>query len=126
LPKVLWAEFSQFSNLFFLGVALSQFVPFLKVGFLFTFLGPLCFVLMITMGKEIYDDFVRMIQDRELNNKVYKVLRRHEHNGSWFKDVKSKDIKVGQIIRVDKDTRVPADLIVLKYSGTGNIFVKTD
>lgn len=92
MPKVLWAEFSQFSNLFFLGVALSQFVPFLKVGFLFTFLGPLCFVLMITMGKEIYDDFVRMIQDRELNNKVYKVLCRNEHNGSWFKDVKSKDI----------------------------------
>jgi phospholipid-translocating ATPase len=93
---------------------------------MFTFLGPLVFVLLISSGKEIYDDVTRMIRDRELNNKEYAVLRKKEYKGSWFKKTQSKDLKVGQIIRVDKDTRVPADLIVIKYSGTGNVFIKTD
>jgi len=57
--------------MFFLLIALSQFVDFLKVGFMFTYIGPLVFVLLITMGKEIYDDTVRMIRDKDLNNKIY-------------------------------------------------------
>ena len=57
IPKVLYNEFKFFFNMFFLLIAISQFVPFLKVGFLFTYVAPLAFVLMVTMFKEGYDDF---------------------------------------------------------------------
>jgi phospholipid-translocating ATPase len=52
-------------------VSLSQFIEPLRVGFLFTFLAPLCFVLMLTMGKEGYDDLQRYNRDKLINQKLY-------------------------------------------------------
>lgn len=44
VPMVLYEQFRYFFNLFFLIVTLSQFIPILKVGFLFTYVAPLVFV----------------------------------------------------------------------------------
>ena len=59
IPVVLFNQFKFFFNLFFLMVSLSQFFEPLRVGFLFTFLAPLVFVLVLTMAKEGYDDYQR-------------------------------------------------------------------
>lgn len=41
--------------------------------------------------------------------------------------IQSKDIKVGQIIKVNQGQRVPADLILFKTTEmSGNVFIKTD
>ena len=56
LPILLYNEFKFFFNLFFLLTTLSQFVPFLKVGLLVTYVAPLVFVLIVTMLKEAWDD----------------------------------------------------------------------
>ena len=58
---VLYEQFRYFFNLYFLLVALSQFVPELQVGFLFTYIAPLAFVLGVTLTKEGYDDYQRYI-----------------------------------------------------------------
>jgi len=96
VPVVLFNQFKFFYNLFFLGIALSQFYPPLKVGFMFTYVAPLVFVLAITIGKETFDDFQRMLKDKELNNKKYEKLLK---DGS-FKNISAADIKVGNIIKV--------------------------
>jgi len=57
-----------FFNFYFLLVACSQFVPILKVGFLFTFLAPLLTVILISLMKEGWDDLQRYRQDKEINN----------------------------------------------------------
>lgn len=57
VPIVLINQFKFFFNLFFLIIALTQFIPVLKVGFLFTYIAPLAVVLAVTMAKEAYDDF---------------------------------------------------------------------
>ena len=51
-------------------------MPFLKVGFLFTYIAPLAFVLFVTMIKEGWDDFSRFRRDKELNNTEYAYLER--------------------------------------------------
>ncbi len=56
MPKVLFNQFKFFYNLFFLLISLSQFIPALKVGYLFTYIAPLAFVLTITLLKEAVDD----------------------------------------------------------------------
>jgi phospholipid-translocating ATPase len=56
VPKVLFNQFKFFYNLFFLLISLSQFIPPLKVGYLFTYIAPLAFVLTITLLKEAADD----------------------------------------------------------------------
>lgn len=74
IPVVLFNQFKFFYNLFFLLISLSQFIPALKVGYLFTYIAPLAFVLMITLVKEAVDDIKRWKQDKDLNNKKYEYL----------------------------------------------------
>lgn len=95
IPKVLFNEFKYFFNMFFLIIALSQFIPFLKVGFMFTYVAPLVFVLMVTMIKEAFDDIKRYFRDRDLNNNEYERLTK-----DGFINQRSADFKVGQIIKI--------------------------
>lgn len=67
VPKVLYEQFKYFFNMFYLLTALSQFIPVLKVGLLFSFVAPLVLVLVLTMVKEGYEDYQRYIKDKEIN-----------------------------------------------------------
>jgi len=53
-----------FFNLFFLIIALTQLIDSLKIGWWFSYFGPLGFVLLLTMIKEAYDDFERYKKDK--------------------------------------------------------------
>ena len=59
LPLVLYEQFRFFLNLYFLVMALSQFIPSIRIGYLYTYWGPLCFVLAVTLFREAVDDFRR-------------------------------------------------------------------
>ena len=72
LPIVLFNQFKLFFNFFQLAINMSQFVPILKVGFLFTYLAPLIMVLVFTLAKEAWDDFKRFRRDQEANSSKYK------------------------------------------------------
>ena len=98
MPVVLFNQFKYFFNLFFLVVAISQFVEPLRVGFLFTFMAPLVFVLLLTMVKEGYDDIQRHNRDKTINKKTYKKLE--AHTGRVL-DITSESIRVGDIIQVN-------------------------
>ncbi|RDA91600.1 hypothetical protein CP533_4622 [Ophiocordyceps camponoti-saundersi (nom. inval.)] len=166
LPITLYNEFSFFFNMYFLLVALSQAIPALRIGYLSTYIAPLAFVLLITMGKEAYDDIERRRRDTEANSEPYRVLdfsdpesntsmlrprrplksdtmrrgsRRSRRNdlsdiqeeddpvdaatpSSLVREIsrKSKDLKVGQVLKLSKGQRVPADVVILQcYTADG-------
>ncbi|KAF8486559.1 hypothetical protein F5888DRAFT_1761627 [Russula emetica] len=48
--QALYEQLKFFFNLYFLLVALSQFIPAFRTGFLITYIAPLTFVLLVTMG----------------------------------------------------------------------------
>ena len=92
-------------------------------GFLFTYIAPLAFVLVLSMGKEAFDDIKRYISDKRANGQVYQRLL---PDGTLVA-VKSADIAVGQLISVGCDSRVPADMVLLKTSDkSGASFIRTD
>ncbi|KLU92740.1 phospholipid-translocating P-type ATPase [Magnaporthiopsis poae ATCC 64411] len=74
LPVTLYNEFSFFFNMYFLLVALSQAIPALRIGYISTYIAPLAFVLMITLGKEAHDDIGRRRRDNEANSEPYNVV----------------------------------------------------
>jgi phospholipid-translocating ATPase len=133
LPLVLYEQFKFFFNLYFLLVALSQFIPALKIGFIVTYVAPLAFVLLVTMGKEAFDDWQRNLRDREANSARYLLLAGEGEIGGGgtgippTRAVKSSTIKVGDLVLLEKDQRVPADMVLLKTSdASGTAFVRTD
>eukprot|EP01122_Echinamoeba_exundans_P012832 TRINITY_DN5485_c0_g1_i1.p1 TRINITY_DN5485_c0_g1~~TRINITY_DN5485_c0_g1_i1.p1 ORF type:complete len:1142 (+),score=257.53 TRINITY_DN5485_c0_g1_i1:61-3486(+) len=122
LPVVLFEQFKFFFNLYFLIVALSQFVPALQVGYLFTYVAPLVFVLSITIAKEALDDYKRFKRDKEANSQIYQKL-----TPLGLVPIPSSEIQVGDYIQVEINQRVPADMIVLRTTEkSGASFIRTD
>ncbi|KAI0742965.1 protein transporter [Daedaleopsis nitida] len=133
LPLVFYEQFKFFFNLYFLLVALSQFIPALKIGFIVTYIAPLAFVLTVTMGKEAYDDYKRNLRDREANSQKYLVLDPTEYSESspegipHTRSVPSSSLRVGDLVLLEKNQRVPADLVLLRTSdSSGTCFIRTD
>lgn len=122
VPLVLFNQFKYFFNFFYLLISVSQFVPALKVGFLFTYISPLIFVLLLTMVKDAYDDYKRMMRDKEANSAQYVCYTRGK------KEVKqSAQLQPGDLIYIQTQQRIPADLVLLATTeATGTVFIRTD
>lgn len=127
-------------------MALSQFIPDIRIGYLYTYWGPLVreknmqahlqmyvlsnelilqgFVLTVTICREAVDDLRRHKRDREVNSQKYTRLAGPNLPPEL---VPSSKLKVGDLIIVEKDERVPADLVLLRTSDkSGAVFVRTD
>ena len=130
IPVVLYNQFKQFGNFFYLIMSVSQFFEELKVGFLFTYISPLAIVVTISMLKELYDDINRRIQDKKTNSTMITVLKGNSINNELLiMEKQAANLLVGDIIELKKDTRVPADIIVLKTYNESNdnqAFIRTD
>lgn len=120
LPLTLYNEFRFFLNIYFLLVALSQIAPFLRIGYMSTYIVPLACVLTISIGKEAWDDIGRRRRDAEANAELFTVLsysstaaRRSPATGLEAQR-RARDIRVGDILKLEKNQRVPADVIILQ------------
>ncbi|CAO0794301.1 unnamed protein product [Mucor circinelloides] len=111
LPKFLYEEFSKSANVFFLFISGIQQIPNISPTSKYTTLVPLVIVLFITAIKEIIEDFGVHKSDRELNSRKCKI-----YDGSQFIDKPWRDLKVGDICRIDNSQFFPADLILLSSS----------
>ena len=111
-------------------MSISQFIPELKIGFLFAYVSPLAFVVCVSMAKELYDDINRRIQDKKTNSTKVEVLVPTPDKKNFRIELKSaSDLLIGDIIQLKKNSRVPADIIVLKTFNESNdnqAFIRTD
>ena len=89
------------------------------------------------MGKEAYDDYKRHLRDREANSQRYLVLDHPTSHSSPEDDylnthantrsVPSSSLRVGDLVLLEKNQRVPADLVLLRTSeSSGTCFIRTD
>ncbi|KAI8376471.1 uncharacterized protein BYT42DRAFT_498686 [Radiomyces spectabilis] len=111
LPKFLYEEFSKTANLFFLFISGVQQIPNISPTSRYTTVVPLVIVLLITAVKEIVEDFGVHRSDRELNARLCKIF-----DGSQFVEKRWRDVKVGDICRIESSEFFPADLILLSSS----------
>ncbi|XP_026684578.1 probable phospholipid-transporting ATPase IIB [Diaphorina citri] len=108
-------------------MAISQFVPELRLGYLYTYWGPLIFVLAVTLCREAMDDFRRHQRDQEVNGQKYKRFVRTADSTIVTELVAASKLRVGDLIYVEKDQRVPADIVLLRTTEkSGACFVRTD
>lgn len=82
------------------------------------------------MGKEAYDDYKRNLRDREANSQRYIILEpstAETDPGPATRAVPSSKLRVGDLVILEKNQRVPADLVLLRTSdSTGTCFIRTD
>ncbi|KAL7100698.1 hypothetical protein ACP275_08G011200 [Erythranthe tilingii] len=120
-PKSLFEQFRRVANIYFLVVACVSFSP-LAPYTASSILGPLVLVIGATMAKEALEDWRRMKQDVEANNRKVKVYDRNHK----FQDTRWKKLRVGDLVKVHKDEYFPADLLLLSSSyDDGICYVET-
>lgn len=79
---------------------------------------------MITMVKEFYDDYKRRLRDNEINSEIYE---RIDMNKGMIIDAKSESLRVGDLIRVRTNQRVPADMVLIYTTEkAASVFIRTD
>lgn len=91
----------------------------------YTTIIPLSFFLSLSMAREGYDDWRRHRQDKVENNKDTHVLRTQPrsigHNEIKWEPKRWKDVRVGDVVKIDRDEWIPADLILLYSAGDNGI-----
>ncbi|KAK5094287.1 drs2 neo1 protein [Exophiala xenobiotica] len=140
-PKQLVAQFGKLANFYFLIVAILQMIPGLSTTGTYTTIVPLLIFIGISMAKEGYEDIRRNRLDKEENERITSVLNEaalriesKDSNGSdvlgsnttaWTK-TKWRDVKVGDVVLLERDAAVPADIVLLHSSGAeGAAYIET-
>ncbi|XP_042498744.1 probable phospholipid-transporting ATPase 8 isoform X3 [Macadamia integrifolia] len=121
IPKSLFEQFRRVANIYFLVVACFSFSPLApyRAG---SIVLPLVVVIGATMVKEAVEDWRRRKQDIEANNRTVKVYGK-DHT---FQETRWKNLRVGDLVRVEKDEFFPADLLLLSSSyDDGICYVET-
>ncbi|CAD5188331.1 unnamed protein product [Musa acuminata subsp. malaccensis] len=121
LPKAIFEQFRRVANLYFLLAALLSLTPVTPFSAV-SMIAPLAFVVGLSMAKEALEDWRRFMQDVKVNSRKVSVHRGEGHFGyrHWQK------IRVGDIVKVEKDQFFPADLLLLSSSyADGICYVET-
>jgi len=76
-------------------------------------LMPLAFVIIVSMIKDIFEDYKRHKSDKTEN---YKLVEVFDPITNEFKKQHWRSLKVGMIVKVNCDEFFPADLVLLRSS----------
>lgn len=121
LPLNLFEQFRRLANTYFLCLLILQLIPQISSLTPITTAVPLIVVLAITGIKDAHDDICRHQSDNQVNNRLSELLK----DGRLVREPWHK-VKVGDIIRIENDQFVAADLMILSTSEpNGFCFVET-
>ncbi|XP_075154288.1 ATPase phospholipid transporting 8B isoform X2 [Haematobia irritans] len=121
LPFNLLEQFQRLANFYFLCLLVLQLIPAISSLTPVTTAIPLIGVLTLTAVKDAYDDIQRHVSDSQVNNRKSKALR----NGKLV-DEKWSGVQVGDVIRMENNQFVAADILLLSTSEpNGLCFIET-
>ncbi|XP_056875092.1 phospholipid-transporting ATPase ID [Takifugu flavidus] len=121
LPLNLFEQFRRLANAYFLFLLILQVIPQVSSLPWYTTAVPLVFVLSITAVKDATDDIRRHNSDNQVNNRMVDVLIDGElRSEKWM------NVQVGDIIKLQNNQFVTADLLLLSSSEPLNlVYVET-
>ncbi|KAJ3209609.1 hypothetical protein HDU67_006054 [Dinochytrium kinnereticum] len=146
LPKQILLQFSKFANLYFLLISMLQIVPGWSPTGQFTTIFPLSVFVTLAMLKEGWEDWQRHKQDNQENGTIARRLRLvyfdedlsvgpdqvivvtndGQQLYAVWEDICWKDIRVGDILFIEENDVIPADLVPLSSSHpNGACYIET-
>ncbi|PKU43951.1 hypothetical protein llap_5742 [Limosa lapponica baueri] len=116
LPKNIYDQFHRFANIYFVVIALLNFVPVVNAFQPEVSVIPICVIMAITAIKDAWEDFRRYKLDKEINHMGCYIYSREERayvEKCW------KDVRVGDFVQLQCNETIPADILLL-YSSDQN------
>ncbi|KAG5263969.1 hypothetical protein AALO_G00270670 [Alosa alosa] len=118
VPKNLYEQFHRVANIYFVGLAVLNFVPVVNAFQPEVALIPICVILALTAIKDGWEDFRRYQTDQKLNNLPCSVYSRREMG---FMERRWKDMRVGDFVKVVSNETIPADILLLHTSDPNGV-----
>uniref|UniRef100_A0A3P9H379 Phospholipid-transporting ATPase n=1 Tax=Oryzias latipes TaxID=8090 RepID=A0A3P9H379_ORYLA len=118
IPMNLYEQFHRLANVYFVGLAILNFIPVVNAFQPEVALIPICVIMFLTALKDGWEDFRRYQSDKKLNNipcLIYSRTAKHYIERRW------KDVRVGDFVKVVCNETVPADLLLLHTSDPNNV-----
>jgi len=116
VPFSLFFQFKRIANIYFLITAVLQSISQISPLSPFSAVAPLIFVLSVSIIREGVEDYLRYRSDRQINAHLVDI-----HKDGEFTKNSSKDIKVGDIVKIHKDNLFPCDLLMLSNSAHNSL-----
>ncbi|OMJ95498.1 hypothetical protein SteCoe_1094 [Stentor coeruleus] len=114
IPKTLFQEFQNISYLWFLTIIGLEFSPYCEYTSLkWSTLFPLLILISYVLTENILRTYNRYKLDSVKNNAIVQVL-----GSSDFIKKKSRDVHVGDILLIENQEHVPADILLLAVDNT--------
>uniref|UniRef100_A0A663FGL4 Phospholipid-transporting ATPase n=1 Tax=Aquila chrysaetos chrysaetos TaxID=223781 RepID=A0A663FGL4_AQUCH len=113
LPKNLFEQFHRLANVYFVFIALLNFLPAVSAFQPELALAPVLFILAVTAIKDLWEDYSRYRSDKEINHMECLVYSRNEKkyiSRYW------KEVKVGDFVQLRCNEIIPADILLLSSS----------
>ncbi|XP_052561634.1 phospholipid-transporting ATPase VA isoform X1 [Tympanuchus pallidicinctus] len=113
LPKNLFEQFHRLANVYFVFIALLNFVPAVNAFQPELALAPVLFILAVTAIKDLWEDYSRYRSDQEINHMECLVYCRTEKkyiSRYW------KEVKIGDFVQLRCNEIIPADILLLSSS----------
>lgn len=124
LPKNLIEQFSKMANVYFIFISIMQMVPIISItNGVPAQAFPLSVVIVLSMIKDIFEDYKRHKSDHQENCKKALVYDKQTNN---FSERTWQQVKVGDIVKVNCDEFFPADMVLCQSSESkGLCYVET-
>ncbi|XP_072118834.1 phospholipid-transporting ATPase VA isoform X1 [Mobula birostris] len=113
LPKNLFEQFHRFANVYFVFIALLNFVPVVGAFQPELALAPVVFILSVTAFKDLWEDYRRYRSDQEINHMDCLIYCRNEKK---YVEKYWKEVQVGDFVRLRCNEIIPADILLLYSS----------
>jgi P-type E1-E2 ATPase len=111
LPKSLISQFKRHANIYFLFIGIIQCIPAISPLNPATAIAPFVLVLMISLVREAVEDYYKHVNDERENLEKVFVFK-----GNSYTEGLSKNLQVGDIIRVEEYGIIPSDIVLLSSS----------
>ncbi|XP_055034231.2 phospholipid-transporting ATPase VB [Misgurnus anguillicaudatus] len=118
IPMNLFEQFHRMANLYFVGLAILNFVPVVNAFQPEVALIPICIILSLTAIKDGWEDFRRYQADQKRNNTPCFIFSRKQ---MCFVERRWKDVRVGDFVRVLSNEIIPADILLLHTSDPNGV-----
>ncbi|CAK6956482.1 phospholipid-transporting ATPase VB [Scomber scombrus] len=118
IPTNLIEQFHRLANIYFVGLAILNFVPVVSAFEPEVALIPICVVMSLTALKDAWEDFRRFQFDRKVNNTPCFIYSRKDKQ---FVEQRWKDVRVGDFVKVFCNEIVSADLLLLHTSDLNGV-----
>uniref|UniRef100_A0A8C5GUG7 Phospholipid-transporting ATPase n=1 Tax=Gouania willdenowi TaxID=441366 RepID=A0A8C5GUG7_GOUWI len=113
LPMNLFQQFHRVANIYFLFLALLNWVPVVEAFEKEITMIPLVLVITVIAIKDALEDYRRYLFDKKVNNRVVQVFT---STTGAYTDQCWKDVRVGDFVRLSCNESIPADMLLLHSS----------